>query len=302
LENVVPELPEVEVLVRHLLPLVRGKVIRGLTVSRARVVRPAPISNFIRELKHARFENLSRRGKFLLFTLTRPKPARTILLIGHLGMTGRMYLLPKSVALPKHTSVSMDLDSQRFVFEDTRFFGRLTLETGVIERLGPEPLSSEFTIEKLADGLRRSAQPIKIKLLDQTLIAGVGNIYASEALFRSGISPRTPARQLNHIQVSKLWSAIRHVLAEAIERGSSLPLNYANDSSAGAKSFFYFGSFENVDEPEPFSVYGRLGAPCPVCGRPIRRLTQAARSTFYCPRCQGSKLKRKIGPRRQIKV
>ena len=294
-----PELPEVEVLARHLLPLLRGKVIRGLSVSRARVVRPASIAHFTRELENARFENLSRRGKFLLFRLNRPGRKRTLHLIGHLGMTGRMYLQPKTVSLPQHTSVSMDLGSHRFVFEDTRFFGRLTLETGVIKRLGPEPLSSEFTIEKFADALRRSAQPIKVKLLDQKCIAGIGNIYASEALFRSGISPRTAARKLDRQQISKLWNAIRHVLTEAINRGSNHSLNYTGDPSEGAKSFFYFGSLEKTDEPEPFSVYGRLGQPCRVCGRLIRRLILAARSTFYCPQCQGSKLTRKTAARNE---
>jgi formamidopyrimidine-DNA glycosylase len=203
-----------------------------------------------------------------------------------------MYLLPKPAALPKHTAVSIDLGDKQFVFEDTRYFGRLTLETSAIERLGPEPLSHEWTASLFAEALRSSTQPIKVKLLDQTLVAGIGNIYASEALFRSGISPRVPARRLRDQQVLQLWRSIREVLAEAIDRGSSQELNYAGDSER-ADGFFYYGRSAGEALPEPFSVYGRLGEPCSICGQPIRRLIQAARSTFYCPHCQSPNLGRR---------
>jgi len=284
----VPELPEVEVLVRHLRPLLYGKVIHAVHVSRPRVLRPTSVRTFTQKLKKARFTNLSRRGKFLLFTLSQRKGVETMGLVGHLGMTGRMYLLSKPATLPKHTAVSMDLGDKQFVFEDTRYFGRLTLETGAIERLGPEPLSNEWTTDIFAEALRNSTQPIKVKLLDQSLVAGIGNIYASEALFRSGISPKIPARRLGKGQVLQLWRAIREVLAEAIDRGISQELDYPGDSKR-LDGFFYFGRSAREDLPEPFSVYGRLGEPCLICGKVIRRLIQASRSTFYCPHCQTAK-------------
>jgi formamidopyrimidine-DNA glycosylase len=289
----VPELPEVEVLVRYLRPLLRNQVIHQVHVRRPRVLRPNSVPLFSRRLKGACFDNLSRRGKFLLFTLSARGQNETIGLIGHLGMTGRMYLLPKSAALPKHTAVWMDLKDKMFVFEDTRYFGRLTLETEMIDGLGPEPLSQDWTADSFADALRNSRQPIKIKLLDQRVVAGVGNIYASEALFRSGISPKVSARRLGKEQVLRLWQSVREVLSEAIERGSSQELNYASGSER-LDDFFYFGRvIGETDRSEHFFVYGRLGQPCFNCGHRIRRLIQVARSSYYCPRCQSSKSSRK---------
>src|SRR5208283_889571 len=192
-----PELPEVEVLVRRLEPLVRGSFIRGVEVRRVRVLRPTPLGRFRRALLGAQFTGLSRRGKYLLFNLRRPHCREPLILLGHLGMTGRMYVLPSSEPLPKHAAVVLDLGSaRRFVFEDTRYFGRLTLETESIARLGPEPLEDDFTVDGFQRALARSEQAIKVKLLDQSLLAGVGNIYASEALFRAGIAPGVPARRL----------------------------------------------------------------------------------------------------------
>ena len=116
-------------------------------------------------------------------------------------MTGRMYLLPAKDRLPKHAAVVLKLGRENFVFEDTRYFGRLTLDSSALARLGPEPLGAEFTAERFAEALGRSRQAIKVKLLDQSLLAGVGNIYASEALFRAGIAPTLPARRLTAGQV-----------------------------------------------------------------------------------------------------
>jgi len=285
----VPELPEVEVLVRHLRPLLQGKTIRGVQVRRARLLGRTSARQLGRTLRHARFLQLSRRGKFLLFTLCRGAQENTVLLVGHLGMTGRMYLLPAEAPLPKHTAIVLDLGAEQFVFEDTRYFGRFTLETRAIERLGPEPLAPEFTAYLFAKALKTSRQAIKIKLLDQSLVAGVGNIYASEALFRAGISPRLSARKLKNEQVLQLWQAIRQVLTEAIECGSTVSLNHAGADERDG--FFYFGRASGADNSyqERLQVYGRWREPCFVCGTPIRRYVQAARSTFYCPRCQRSR-------------
>jgi len=282
----VPELPEVEVLVRHLRPLLQGKTIRGVQVRRERLLGRTSARQLGRTLRDARFLQLSRRGKFLLFTLCKGAEAKTVLLVGHLGMTRRMYLLPAGAPLPKHAAIVLDLGAEKFVFEDTRYFGRFTLETLAVERLGPEPLSPEFTADVFAKALKASRQAIKIKLLDQSLVAGVGNIYASEALFRAGISPRLPARKLGNEQVLQLWRAIRQVLTEAIECGSTVSLNHAGAEERDG--FFYFGRASGADNSyqERLQVYGRWREPCFVCGTPIRRYVQAARSTFYCPRCQ----------------
>jgi len=281
-----PELPEVEVLVRHLRPLLERKKIRDVSVFRPKVIRPISIRVLKRTLIGARFVGVSRRGKYLLFHLESAGKARPFLLLGHLGMTGRMYLLPATELLPKHTSVALNLGRQNFVFEDTRFFGRLTLDLTPVEGLGPEPLSEDFTSECLQQHLRRSAQPIKVKLLDQRLVAGVGNIYASEALFRSGISPRLAARRLGPHQVKRLHGAIRHVLADAISCGSTVPLNYA--STGQRDGLFYFGRTTGTPDyySERLLVYDREGRSCPNCGSLIKRIVQAARSTYFCPKCQ----------------
>ena len=282
-----PELPEVEVLVRHLGPLLRSRTIRSVQVRRASIVAPSSSRVFQRALEGAKFLGLSRRGKYLLFTLQQAAQPEPMLLIGHLGMTGRMYLLPDGAPLPKHAAAVFKLGRKKFVFEDTRYFGRLTLDSNAISSLGPEPLGPEFTPEAFAPALKRSAQPIKVKLLDQSLVAGVGNIYAAESLFRAGISPRLPARKLNRGQVERLCRAIREVLTEAIAWGSTVPLNY---SGVGGKDrLFYYGSARGDADfhEERLLVYDRAGQPCPRCGTLIRRLVQAARSTYYCPKCQG---------------
>ncbi len=282
-----PELPEVEVLVRHLGPLLKGRTIRDVNVRRPKILAPTPERRFTDMLRGATFTEVSRRGKYLLFKLGVPRRRVPVLLVGHLGMTGRMYLLKKDAPLPKHTAVALDLGSHRFVFEDTRYFGRLTLDAGALEKLGPEPLGSEFTAEYFGSALRRSGQAVKVRLLDQTLVAGVGNIYASEALFRAGIPPRTRASQLDRAQVKRLWRAIREVLGRAIRQGSTLPIEFAGGARDG---LFYFGAKAEATGfyAERLLVYDRRGLPCVKCGTVIKRLTQAARSTYFCPQCQRS--------------
>jgi formamidopyrimidine-DNA glycosylase len=281
----VPELPEVEVLVRHLAPLLQNKKVRDVEVRRARVIAPTSIRKLQTSLLGAEFIELTRRGKFLLFTLRVPKKTEPLKLLGHLGMTGRMYLLPSQTTLPKHAAVVLNLGDEKFVFEDTRYFGRFTLDLSALERLGPEPLGEEFSTDYFASGLGQSRQPIKVKLLDQSLVAGVGNIYASEALFRAGISPKLSARRLKFTQVERLRQTIREVLTEAIECGSTTPLDYSGTQLRDR--LFYFGSSGTADHyEERLRVYDREGQSCITCGNPIRRIVQAARSTFYCRTCQ----------------
>ncbi len=281
-----PELPEVEVLVRHLAPLLKHRTIRRVEVRRKRVVTPAAPRQFARALRGATFLALTRRGKYLVFALRAARTRKRFLLLGHLGMTGRMYVLRRRQPEPKHAAVVLGLGAVKFVYEDTRYFGRLTFDTSPLSRLGPEPLGEPQAPESFVRALQRSSQPIKVKLLDQSLVAGVGNIYASEALFRARISPRRAARRLSPAQVARLWQAIREVLQEAIDRGSTVPLDWAG---LGDKDgLFYFGRAVGAPDyyEEGLRVYDREGRSCPQCGAPIRRVVQAARSTFFCPRCQ----------------
>lgn len=282
-----PELPEVEVLTRHLRPLIRGRTIRGVTVRRAKVLRPTSPQKFRESLLGAQFTGLSRRGKYLLFQLRARRSGGRRTLLGHLGMTGRIFLADKNQRRPKHAAVVLDLGDENLVFEDTRYFGRLTLDTSAAGRLGPEPLAADFDRATFARLLKRSRQAIKIRLLDQTLVAGIGNIYASETLFRSGISPRCPARKLTAAQVARLWRAIRGVLREAIACGSTVPLNFGGSRSDG---LFYFGRAPGKPDyyEERLRVYDRAGQPCPKCGSLIQCIRQAGRSTYFCPRCQSA--------------
>jgi formamidopyrimidine-DNA glycosylase len=296
-----PELPEVEVLVRHLRPRLLGRTVRGVRVRRARVLSGMSLRELSRRLAGATFTNLSRRGKYLVFELRSPNLNEPFAILGHLGMTGRMYLQSTSVRLPKHAAVILNCGSENFVFEDTRYFGRFTADVTVLDRLGPEPLHWQFTSAVLAAALQRSRRAIKVKLLDQRAVAGLGNIYASEALFRAGVSPLIPARKLTEEEIKRLWRGIRHVLREAIARGSTVPLNYAG---AGERDgLFYFGSSDSTPLGyfERLRVYDREGHPCMRCGRAIQRVVQAARSTFFCPGCQSRaarSAKQKGGKRR----
>jgi formamidopyrimidine-DNA glycosylase len=282
-----PELPEVEVLVRHLRPLLTGKSIRAVTIRRERVIRPTSVLKLKRFLRGAKFVELSRRGKFLLFQLCHPQRKTPFTLVGHLGMTGRMFLLRPGEPLPKHAAVVLELNCGRFVYEDQRYFGRLTLDARSVARMGPEPLSQDFTPAKFAAALAGSTRAIKVKLLDQDLVAGVGNIYASEALFRARVAPQLPAGKLTKTQIHKLRRAIREVLAEAIRFGSTIPLHHG--PGAGSRDgLFYYGRAAGTPDfyEERLRVYDRAGQPCRRCQTKIQRIVQAARSTFFCPKCQ----------------
>ncbi len=279
-----PELPEVEVLVRHLRPALLGQTIRGVSVHRERVLRPTKPRELSDRLIGAKFLRLERRAKFLVFTLRRR--GESFQLLGHLGMTGRMFLVEAGTPLPKHAAVVLDLGAQWFVFQDTRYFGRFNLDASVLTKLGPEPLGSRFKVGEFREALRRSRQPIKVKLLDQSVIAGIGNIYASEALHLAGISPRLPACQLTAPQALRLYRGIRAVLGEAIRRGSTVPLDFAGKGKKD--KLFYYGRAKNAkgSYEERLRVYDREGTPCLQCGEKIQRITQAARSTFFCETCQ----------------
>jgi len=284
-----PELPEVEILARHLRPLIQGEEIQCVDVRRAKVLSPTTPRQFRQVLRGAKFVGLARRGKYLLFKLRTKGRRKPITLLGHLGMTGRMFLARSADPLPKHAAIVLGLRRAKLIYEDTRYFGRLTLDTLVVTRLGPEPLSVDFDSQRFARSLNRSRQAIKVKLLDQTLVAGIGNIYASEALFRACIAPTSPAAKLSVAQVARLHRAIRAVLKEAITCGSTVPMNFGADGKRDG--LFYFGRAADAPDyyAERLRVYDREGQPCWNCRQPIKRIVQAARSTFFCPRCQRAK-------------
>ncbi len=279
-----PELPEVEVLTRHLGPALRGKTIRDVRVHRAKSTRPTSARSLRAKLVGAKFISVTRRAKYLLFKLKPPRQ-EPFTLLGHLGMTGRMFVQSTDAPLPKHAAVTFGLGRHNFVFEDTRYFGRLTLDLSPLESLGPEPLGDAFDGAILHAALCRSAQAIKPKLLDQKTLAGVGNIYASESLWRAGISPRKAARRLTRVQCASLAASIRAILTEAIACGSTVPLDFAGAEKRDR--LFYYGSLAGPQGfEERLRVYNRADEPCDHCATAIRQITQAGRSTYYCPQCQ----------------
>ena len=277
-----PELPEVEVLRRHLEPRLQGRRILEVEVHRPRLVRPSGDAAIREALRGASIQRVDRRGKHLLFVLRTPGGAeRTV--VGHLGMTGRMYLDSGETDPPRHTAILLRLDRGRFLFEDLRQFGRFHLDLGVLEGIGPEPWSEDWTPDHLLDRLAGTQQPVKTRLLDQSVVAGVGNIYASEALHHAGIDPARPGSRLKPAEARPLWHSIRSVLERAIEDGLRADLDFAG----GADGLFYFGSAAGRRSgAERLQVYDREGKACRRCGGTIQRVIQAGRSTFFCPGCQ----------------
>ncbi|MFM1943154.1 MAG: formamidopyrimidine-DNA glycosylase [Verrucomicrobiota bacterium] len=281
-----PELPEVEVLALHLRPLVESQTIHTVQILRDKTCRPHTPHCLVQQLSRQKIQTLERLGKYLVFTTHNPHvPSSTSRFLVHLGMTGRLFIQPTDLPLPKHTAACLTLDRGNLVFQDTRYFGRLTLDLSPLDRLGPEPLSPNFTTNRFAQDLQTSRQPIKVRLLDQSLVAGVGNIYASEALFRARIHPARPANTLTLSETQALRNTIRTVLRQAIRFGSTVPLNFS--SSPSTNGLFYYGTApDTASYEERLLVYDREHLPCAHCQTPIQRLTQAQRSTYLCPTCQ----------------
>ncbi|WP_243094418.1 DNA-formamidopyrimidine glycosylase [Thermus thalpophilus] len=262
-----PELPEVETTRGRLLPLVLGR--------RVLAVRHQDPGRYrrVEEAVGRRVEGIGRRGKFLLFALS-----GGLEMVVHLGMTGGFRLEPTP-----HTRLTWELEGLRLHFHDPRRFGRILVvregdyrEIPLLNRLGPEPLSEAFTLTGFLQGLAQSPKPLKALLLDQTLAAGVGNIYADEALFRARLSPFRRASSLSAAEGERLYRALREVLAEAVALGGSTLSDQSYRQPDGLP-----GGFQ-----ERHAVYGREGLPCPACGGPIRRGMVGGRSTHFCPRCQ----------------
>jgi len=281
-----PELPEVETVRRGLAPVMEGAVIARAGINRPDLRWPFPPDMSAR-LTGARVLVLRRRSKYLLADLS---TGETLLV--HLGMSGRMLVSGDSLgrfvhnhpAPEKHDHVILDMDSgARITFNDPRRFGAMdlmpTAEAGahpLLARLGPEPLANGFHEGHLAAALAGRRMPVKAALLDQRIVAGLGNIYVCEALYRARISPRRLAGNLGPRRIGRLVPAIRNILRDAIEAGGSSLRDYRQADGE-------LGYFQHA-----FDVYGREGAPCrtPGCDGQIARIVQSARSSFFCPRCQ----------------
>src|SRR4051812_38297808 len=269
-----PELPEVETTRRGLAPHVAGQIVTAVVVRNRAMRQPIP-RNLAQLVTGRQIDALERRAKYLLFR------AGDGTLIVHLGMSGRLWLVKAATAPALHDHFDMALGNGRIVrFRDPRRFGLVLWHKGdplkhkLLRDIGPEPLSSALSAEWLYRETRARSGAIKSALMDSHLVAGVGNIYANEALFRARINPKLPARRIALVRYGVLVEKIREVLGEAIEAGGSSLRDYVNSDGEA-------GFFQNR-----FFVYGRGGEACLTCKTPIRGFVLGQRATFYCPRCQ----------------
>jgi formamidopyrimidine-DNA glycosylase len=274
-----PELPEVEMVARHLRALVGGRQIIRARLLRASLAPAHTPAHFARLLKDARVSEVGRRGKHIL---THFDNGRT--LITHLRMSGRFFYVAADAEPIKHTHAIFHLDDDhQLVFTDQRHFARMNIvkraeleKAEALRDLGPEPFDPAFTPEYLRENLARSRQPIKLALLDQTRVVGLGNIYVAEALHRARISPQLPASNLSPARARALHREIVAVLGEAIEAGSTL-----HTDPRQLDATYTGGEYERN-----WRVYDREGGRCQKCAATIKRIVQGGRSTYYCPRCQ----------------
>ncbi len=263
-----PELPEVETFARLLRAALTGRTITHATLLwPGHVATPSP-RQFGRRIRGRRIEAVGRRGKYLVLGLNHGA------LLIHLKMSGDLSVTPAGAARDRHAHTVFHLDDgSEFRFSDTRKFGRVYLvdrPEEITGRLGPEPLAGEFTAAALSRRLRAHSRALKPLLLDQTFLAGVGNIYADEALHLAGLHPLRKSDTLTPDETRRLWRSIRRVLRQGIRlNGASIDWVYRG------------GEFQHR-----FRVYDRAGEPCLTCGTPIRRIVVGQRGTHFCPRCQ----------------
>ena len=278
-----PELPEVETIVRELLPALAGRCIQEVRVFRADALGDESPAAFRSALEGRTFREVSRRGKYIIFHLA---PERY--LVAHLRMTGKFILGPaqpppgalSSTVPAPHDRLWFGLDDGGLlIFQDMRCFGTLSVADSLpdlpaLAKLGMEPLSRRFTPSWLAQALGQSRAPLKSWLMDQSKIAGLGNIYAAEILHRAGLSPLRPAHSVEAGEVEGLHGAVRGVLRLAIRKNGTTISDYRRVDDKT-------GEFQNL-----LKVYGRERSPCPRCRTPIAKIRQQQRSTFFCPSCQ----------------
>jgi len=267
-----PELPEVETTRRGIEPHVRGQIIDAVIVREARL--RWPVSSEVATLAGRRIVELSRRGKYLIMRLDRGN------LLWHLGMSGSMRVLPTGGAGEAHEHVEMRLaNGQSLKFRDPRRFGALLYSAGdplehrLLRDLGPEPLSDDFDADYLYGRCRGRRVAIKTLLMNSHIVVGVGNIYASEALYRAGIRPTRAAQRISRARIAALVDAVRATLGEAIAHGGTTLQDFVQ--ADGRPGYFR----------HELRVYGNT-AECKRCGKPIRHIVQAQRSSYYCPVCQ----------------
>jgi formamidopyrimidine-DNA glycosylase len=275
----VPELPEVELISRSLNTLVKGRTIEAASLLREKLAPDVTPELFSRKLERATINSVHRRGKYILIDLSSNET-----LIVHLRMSGRFSLLRSEAENPKFTHAIFDLDNdEKLVFDDQRHFGFMTIvstadfdKLPAIAKLAPEPLSSEFSTEYFHRVLKSSKRSLKEVLLDQTKVCGVGNIYASEAMFAAGIHPAISAHKMSKPRAALLHAAVIAVLKEAIDYASNRVVNPEN-----LEGSYFSGS----DDPS-WCVYDRENEACRNCNSPIMRLKQGGRSTYFCRKCQ----------------
>lgn len=269
-----PELPEIETLKNDLTPVLVGRQFRAARVLWARsIAEPSP-EDFVRRLAGQVIHALGRHGKYLILHLS-----RDYLLI-HLRMSGRLYLAPADAPQARHVRVSLELnDGEALLFEDPRKFGRLWLVEDpayILSALGPDALDPELSCEALAARLAGRRRQLKPLLLDQSFIAGLGNIYADEVLFQARLHPLRLTHSLSPEEQARLHSAIRHVLERAVAgRGTTFDALGFRDLRGEP------GNFQ-----QELAVFRQAGAPCPRCGTPIVRIVVGQRGTHLCPTCQ----------------
>jgi formamidopyrimidine-DNA glycosylase len=269
---VMPELPEVETLVRRLREPLIGRTIVKATADWPRTIgHPSP-EEFVRRVRGLTVQAIDRRAKYLVFELGDHTASHLHFLLIHLKMSGKLRVVSKRTPIDKHDHVIFDLDDGRQLrFNDVRKFGRVYLldhPDEVTGRHGPEPLDKAFTLAKFRALIKDRSGAIKPLLLNQAFIAGVGNIYADEALWRAKIHPLRKTDSLKDAEIAALYRSIRQTLRQAIE---------AQGTDAGD------GVIEGDYQPR---VYGREGKPCYRCHRPIHKTTIGQRGTHYCPTCQ----------------
>ncbi len=270
-----PELPEVETIVREIGPSITGHKIAGVEVRSGSSVASLSPEDLASGLVGRKIERVRRRAKYIVIDLENGNK-----LVVHLAMTGRLLLRATGSPEDRFTRIVFTLDKgQEVRYADARKFGRVRLLTPaeyekIDRRHGPEPLTADFKLEEFRQGLRRRSTRIKPLLLDQSFVAGLGNIYADEALYEARINPARPARALSDDEIARLFRAIRHVLAAGVrDRGTTF------DS--------YVDAFGRIGGHQfRLSVYRKTGEPCPRCGTPIERQVIAGRSSHFCPKCQ----------------
>lgn len=266
-----PELPEVETVANGVHARTHGQTIRAVWTSDKPQTFKSPPDQITETLIGSRIDRVHRIGKTIVMDLTRSrKPAQFLI---HLGMTGRLLVSTPDTPIPPHTHAILTLSGGREIrFVDARRFGRLSIAEAAYKGPGCEPLT--ISLDDFIALFRHRKTPIKAALLNQSLLHGVGNIYADESLFRAGIRPRRQAGRLTRAELTRLRTALVEVLKHAIKLGGSSVSDYVD--ADGVAGFFQL----------EHRVYMRTGQPCTVCGTPVQRIVIAGRGTHFCPHCQ----------------